>query len=838
MKKYIKAILLSVAASLLIISPVLAVFTANLLVTNTTTTAYDMFAANVTTNIDYMAANDYFDSPDGLDTRVNLGLSAQKHMLATDRLLFSLPLPATSSQSLSFTTGSANLTTYPIVIGHSTNINRSDIVSGDAANLEFGDNFTVSASGWFNTDNGTNKSIAYKPGAFDLFVSPTVSGNITAEVLTTVNFTKRPLASNQDIAVWWTGAAWTEDLASAINNAGYIAGGVAEMAGCGMLFTSVTIPQGSDILSANITFKAAASLALNDVNSRITGVDSDTTGVWSTAVDLFARPNTTANITWDKIPAWVINNLYTTPDIAAIIQEIVDRPGWVSGNNIGIIWEDFEDRSTNVNDTYRQGHSWDSDPAVASLLDVSYEVVTASVSATGVASGNHTTTVARDNPFWKLGIDATDADLILPSTVNLTLNLPLWQSEFNTSGANFTSIDSNAIECDPVGVTWSSEGYYFDGTDYITLPTGEGLTPETGTIMGWVKFDDLTANSNLYSSNNAELSLRRYATHFYFYYDSVMEVVWAQAAAAGEWVHVAVAYNKGGTGRGFEDGVFKGSTLINNVTPTEAAPQIGRRIPPSEYLEATLGEFRIYSRKLSDDEILHNYNATKAKYTGGDVYNYSGLGTVPNNSGNWTFMANNVMPYADNISMSVDGTQQLLFNPNTIIESYGTTGNMTDRSTDGVDNWGLITWGGNPAGVGVALGPLISDYSVASADVSATQDVVPDITSPVLTADAARLICLAAGDPIFYPLFHAFNSITNVSILSMYWMTGLVLATLLFMAIYRFVPNLLISAIAYDAVIGFFVAFPVGCGVYDFPVLAILVIFTAGMALLEGRSPV
>lgn len=50
----------------------------------------------------------------------------------------------------------------------------------DSAGLELGDNFTMELSGFINTDAGTEKHLVTKPGAFSLFVSPTVSGNITA----------------------------------------------------------------------------------------------------------------------------------------------------------------------------------------------------------------------------------------------------------------------------------------------------------------------------------------------------------------------------------------------------------------------------------------------------------------------------------------------------------------------------------------------------------------------------------------------------------------------------------------------------------------------------------
>ncbi len=50
----------------------------------------------------------------------------------------------------------------------------------DNGSLELRDNFTVVVSGFVDTDNGSNKNLAYKEDAFRLYVSDTVGGNITA----------------------------------------------------------------------------------------------------------------------------------------------------------------------------------------------------------------------------------------------------------------------------------------------------------------------------------------------------------------------------------------------------------------------------------------------------------------------------------------------------------------------------------------------------------------------------------------------------------------------------------------------------------------------------------
>ena len=52
-----------------------------------------------------------------------------------------------------------------------------------------------------------------------------------------------------------------------------------------------------------------------------------------------------------------------TPNLSAVIQEIVDRPGWVSGQGLGLIL------TTSGN---RHVRSYDGNPTVAPLLHVEY----------------------------------------------------------------------------------------------------------------------------------------------------------------------------------------------------------------------------------------------------------------------------------------------------------------------------------------------------------------------------------------------------------------------------------------------------------------------------------
>lgn len=118
--------------------------------------------------------------------------------------------------------------------------------------------------------------------------------------------------------------------------------------GGGMRFTNILIPQGAIITSAHLTVQANATRADVEVNSRISAEDVDDAVTFAdnaAAFDARWANRTEARVDWDNIEPFTAGEDYDSPDISAVIKEIVDRPGWNSGQDIVIFWEDFEDRS-------------------------------------------------------------------------------------------------------------------------------------------------------------------------------------------------------------------------------------------------------------------------------------------------------------------------------------------------------------------------------------------------------------------------------------------------------------------------------------------------------------
>lgn len=103
----------------------------------------------------------------------------------------------------------------------------------------------------------------------------------------------------------------------------------------GLRWLNVTIPPGSTINTASITF-SIPSAANDDPDLDIWGHDTDDAPTFTTTNnDISSRTPTTATVTWTA--TGIGTGLKTSPDLAAIFQEIIDRPGWASGNDIAVI---------------------------------------------------------------------------------------------------------------------------------------------------------------------------------------------------------------------------------------------------------------------------------------------------------------------------------------------------------------------------------------------------------------------------------------------------------------------------------------------------------------------
>jgi len=136
----------------------------------------------------------------------------------------------------------------------------------------------------------------------------------------------------------------------------------------GLRFEDVRVPQHQGIKSAVIEFvptEDATAAALLEIH----GQDSDDSAPFTTAVnDITSRPATSNKVQWNvPVAAWKEGVSQATPDLSAIVQEIVDRPGWCGGNAMAFGIDDLGPAGPAI------ARSFDGDPSLAPVLRIDFD---------------------------------------------------------------------------------------------------------------------------------------------------------------------------------------------------------------------------------------------------------------------------------------------------------------------------------------------------------------------------------------------------------------------------------------------------------------------------------
>jgi predicted Fe-Mo cluster-binding NifX family protein len=101
----------------------------------------------------------------------------------------------------------------------------------------------------------------------------------------------------------------------------------------GLRFQHIFIPQGATIDSAFIVVYSHEAKTTEDVaNLTIAGEAADHTETFNETDLITGRPRTSAQVSWVVAEEWGLWTPHRTPDLKGIVQEVVNRNGWASGN--------------------------------------------------------------------------------------------------------------------------------------------------------------------------------------------------------------------------------------------------------------------------------------------------------------------------------------------------------------------------------------------------------------------------------------------------------------------------------------------------------------------------
>lgn len=157
--------------------------------------------------------------------------------------------------------------------------------------------------------------------------------------MTTLNI---PIAASADDAIEATPAAASVTAASGLSDA--------TNEWQGLRFVNVTIPSGATINTASVSVVIAVT-SQDEPNHPIYGNDVDDAAAFSAiAGSVSGRTQTTATVTWSSTDLGATGtSRHDSPDLSTIVQEIIDRGGWASGNAMAFMIQGSSDASRDFN---------------------------------------------------------------------------------------------------------------------------------------------------------------------------------------------------------------------------------------------------------------------------------------------------------------------------------------------------------------------------------------------------------------------------------------------------------------------------------------------------------
>ncbi|MFE8070300.1 Ig-like domain-containing protein [Marinobacteraceae bacterium S3BR75-40.1] len=261
----------------------------------------------------------------------------------------------------------------------------------------------------------------------------------------------------------------------------------------GLRFTGVGVPQGATITRAWVQFTT------DETNSEATeltlrGENTDNAAGFSTAdYNLSTRPRTAASTywqpgAWDSVGAATASE--RTPDIASVIQEIVNRSGWNSGNALALIisgsgertaesYEGASNRAALLHIEYTEGTSGGD----GGLTDSAHKTRRA-----GVGEGLTTNQWLQSrNGDYRLYLQG-DGNLVLRDTVTMDA---VWASGTQGQGGTVLVLQSDGnlvLYTDAGQPVWASDTAG-SGADALILSDDGTLVLQQGSTTLWAVND-------------------------------------------------------------------------------------------------------------------------------------------------------------------------------------------------------------------------------------------------------------------------------------------------------------------------------------------------------------
>lgn len=134
----------------------------------------------------------------------------------------------------------------------------------------------------------------------------------------------------------------------------------------GMVFRDINIPRGIELVEAHLKIRSYDSRLTGNVYGKIEAEATDNANAFGESRHVGSLPTTEASVDWNHEEPWIEDTWYDSPDIAAVIQEVIDREGWSPGNSLAILYSTWSEGD------YRNFSSYDRGSDYAPKLVITY----------------------------------------------------------------------------------------------------------------------------------------------------------------------------------------------------------------------------------------------------------------------------------------------------------------------------------------------------------------------------------------------------------------------------------------------------------------------------------
>ncbi|MDY6993336.1 MAG: hypothetical protein SVR94_12150, partial [Pseudomonadota bacterium] len=260
----------------------------------------------------------------------------------------------------------------------------------------------------------------------------------------------------------------------------------------GLRFENIDIPTYAKVKAASIEFTSAqantepATLIIQGEKLSTSADPASAAEFAEEEANISQRERTDAQVTWDVDPWYGGNLKYTSPDLTAVVQEIVNHSGWCGGRDAMAFIISGEGEAP-----LRIAQSYDGDPRNAPVLTVEFDSQEQDISGDACVQQNFSGRISSENNDAEEIVGGSEDSLVYLKTPTLELGT---HQDKNLVGLRFTDV--------PVGSQAKIEKAELIFTS-VKNDSNKTMRPADLTISG-----EKSLNAAAFSDSDGDLSQR------------------------------------------------------------------------------------------------------------------------------------------------------------------------------------------------------------------------------------------------------------------------------------------------------------------------------------------